>query len=59
VKDKSYLSASGPFVNPHTRGAVFRNSTTETRNFFKDFLSFQQKLSHKYNIGTRFVSRTG
>src|ERR1700678_332578 len=32
VNDSSYFPASGPSVNPHTKGAVFRYSTIEIRS---------------------------
>src|SRR5690242_4307120 len=33
VNDKSYFPESGPFVKPHTSGAVFKYCTIEMRSF--------------------------
>ena len=40
VNERSYLPASGPSVNPHTSGAVFRYSTIEMRSLLT-FSSFR------------------
>src|SRR5262252_2255303 len=41
VKDSSYSPRRGPCVKPHTSGAVFKYSTTETRSLLN--LSSPQK----------------
>ena len=53
VNERSYLPASGPSVNPHTSGAVFRNSTIDMRNFLNVFPSLKN-IAH----GLRFNSET-
>jgi hypothetical protein len=54
------LPASGPLVKPHTKGAVFRNSTIEMRSFFKSVARatrFRKVLFRMANINGQHPER--
>src|SRR5487761_426152 len=52
VNERSYFPARGPSVKPQTSGAVFRNSTIETRNLA---ISDSQKRNANFQYSTKAI----
>src|SRR5277367_1146002 len=57
VNDKSYLPASGPSVNPHTSGAVFKYSTIEMRSLLILQLATYERLMKRLPNWRRLLRR--
>src|SRR5712691_4618168 len=47
VNDNSYFPRSGPFVKPHTKGAVFRYCTIDMRSLAKRMFSQKPQYSRR------------